>query len=162
MARAWLETSGFGDIRKTLSAVARGVPDVTETAVMEVSERILEESQGLVPVDTGLLRSSGYALGRTRRSLKPNAKPPAEVVAQAARRGGMVPIIVGYGVETDPRAIVQHERTDYRHRMGRAKYLEIPFRRHTPNLPRVLAKHHRRFLQRRGRRVGSDFPGGAP
>ena len=80
---------------------------------------IMESSRGLVPVDTGALRSSGYV------------KPPEQ-------EGNRITVYLGYGgpaaqinpksgQSTDGYALYVHENLDAVHKVGTAKYLEMPF-----------------------------------
>ncbi len=80
---------------------------------------IMASSQGLVPVDTSALRSSGYVM-----------EPVQEI--------NMVTVYLGYGgpaakinsktgESTDGYALIVHENLEAFHPVGSAKYLEMPF-----------------------------------
>lgn len=80
---------------------------------------IMTQSKPLVPVDTGSLRASGY-------------------VTEPVVKGTTVSVDLGYGgvasrknpktgESTDVYAIYVHENLDAHHRVGIAKFLEIPF-----------------------------------
>lgn len=80
---------------------------------------IMAASQGLVPVDTSALRSSGY-------------------VQEPVREGNRVVVTLGYGgpaakinsktgESTDGYAIIVHENLEAFHPVGSAKFLEMPF-----------------------------------
>lgn len=80
---------------------------------------IMASSQGLVPVDTSALRSSGY-------------------VAEPTFEGSETEVLLGYGgpaakinpktgESTDSYALYVHENLDAFHKVGTAKYLEMPF-----------------------------------
>lgn len=80
---------------------------------------IMASSQGLVPVDTSALRSSGYV------------NPPVRDI-------NMISVFLGYGgpaakinsktgESTDGYAIIVHENLEAFHKVGTAKYLEMPF-----------------------------------
>ncbi len=80
---------------------------------------IMAASQGLVPVDTTALRSSGY-------------------VTEPEIAGGRVTVLIGYGgpaakinsktgESTDGYALIVHENLEAFHPVGTAKYLEQPF-----------------------------------
>jgi hypothetical protein len=80
---------------------------------------IMASSQGLVPVDTTALRSSGY-------------------VTEPERKGDMIEVLIGYGgpaakinektgESTDSYALYVHENLEAFHPVGTAKYLEMPF-----------------------------------
>lgn len=77
-------------------------------ALYEEANRIFNESQLLVPVDTGTLRSSGQV-----------------TLPEQGPRG--VSVTIGYGGAAAPYAIYVHERLDLNHpNGGQAKYLEEP------------------------------------
>lgn len=77
-------------------------------ALYEEANRIFNESQALVPVDTGALRSSGQV-----------------TLPQQGASG--VQVTIGYGGAAAPYAIYVHERMELNHpNGGQAKYLEEP------------------------------------
>lgn len=77
-------------------------------ALYEEANRIFNQSQALVPVDTGALRSSGHVT-------LPNQGPDG------------VEVTIGYGGAAAPYAVYVHERLDLNHpNGGQAKFLEEP------------------------------------
>lgn len=76
-------------------------------AVEKERHDIFAQSQLLVPVDTGALRGSGET-------------PPVTV------SGTMIHAEITYGNTAVQYAVPQHERTDFFHTHGEAKYLERP------------------------------------
>lgn len=96
-------------------------------------ERIMMVSKHLVPVDTGVLRSSGH-------------------VTQPKNEGRMWVVLIGYGGPAVPYAIVQHENTKYSHTVGQAKYLEVPAVQAAADMPDRIRKRLRaRFEKFRSR-----------
>lgn len=92
---------------------------------------IMAESQPLVPVDTTALRSSGY-------------------VAEPVQEGTTVRVEFGYGgpaakinpktgESTDAYALMVHENLEAFHKVGSAKYLELPFNQATSGMTGRLA-----------------------
>ena len=92
---------------------------------------IMAESQGLVPVDTSALRSSGY-------------------VGEPSIEGNEVQVVLGYGgpaakinpkthESTDSYALYVHENLDAFHKVGTAKYLEMPFDQAKEGMPARVA-----------------------
>ena len=67
----------------------------------------MTESKKQCPVDVGTLRSTGHVQG-------------------PETSGGHVVVTLGYGGPAAPYAIVQHERLDFHHTVGKAKFLEVP------------------------------------
>jgi hypothetical protein len=88
----------------------------------EATKQLLEMSNDLVPVDTGALRDSGVA----------------SVQAELTVVHGQV----AYGTTqyTDIEAIEQHERLDFGHAVGQAKFLEQPFFANADTLRDTMAK----------------------
>lgn len=102
------------------------------------AQGIMAASQGLVPVDTTALRSSGY-------------------VAQPIRDGNTVRVELGYGgpaarinpktgKSTDAYALYVHENLEAFHPVGSAKYLELPFNQATKGMGERLANAMRQDL----------------
>ncbi len=87
-----------------------------EKAVQALKREMYQEAQGimtqskeLVPVDTGNLRDSG-------------------TVQLPREEGGAIVQELGFGGPAAPYAIFVHENTVVFHKVGMAKFLEIPFR----------------------------------
>lgn len=79
-----------------------------ENALQTEAELIMTRSKrDFVPVDQGVLRASGH-------------------VKPATRRGSKAYVELGYGGAASDYALVQHERMDFQHTVGQAKYLEQP------------------------------------
>ncbi len=108
---------------KSITAV---LSDYGERAAVSLGRQLYREglgimasSEGLVPVDTSALRSSGY-------------------VQQPIRAGKTITVFLGYGgpaakinsktgESTDGYALIVHENLEAFHPVGTAKYLEMPF-----------------------------------
>src|SRR3990167_711939 len=82
-------------------------PALAKALYVEAQRIMTESKTSYVPVDHGTLRASGHV--------------QAPVIA-----GGQVSVTLGYGGAASAYAIVQHERLDYQHTIGQAKYLEVP------------------------------------
>ena len=102
MAIVWRYTPPSIDALPVVRAAA-------ETAVEAAAELIFDESQRLVPVDTGALKASGKV---SRDGLTAAISYGEE---DAAGRGGR---------DTAVYAPIVHERMDVHHPHGQAKYLE--------------------------------------
>lgn len=100
---------------------------------------ILAASQGLVPVDTSALRSSGYVT------------PPA-------KEDGFLEVLIGYGGPaakinpktlelTDGYALYVHENLEAHHPVGTAKFLELPFNQATRGMGERIAAGMRADLK---------------
>jgi len=80
---------------------------------------IMAASQGLVPVDTSALRSSGYVL--------PPEYDDKSVIVYLGYGGPAAKINPKTGESTAGYALYVHENLDAFHPVGTAKYLELPF-----------------------------------
>jgi hypothetical protein len=102
-----VELTGGDEARRTLRALGDNAGAAMGAALYLEAERIMADSRPLVPVDTGALRASGH-------------------VRPAVEGANRVSVIFGYGGPAKKYAVPQHQRTDYRHRVGQAKYLSEP------------------------------------
>lgn len=94
-------------VARLLKAAAGSVPILAQ-AVYETASEIFNESQELVPVQFGTLRSSGF-------------------VSTPEISGGDVEVQIGYGGAASEYAVIVHEDLTMQHpRGGQAKYLESP------------------------------------
>lgn len=103
-----LEMEGIDRLRN----IIRTRPDIAVRALAEglytEANLIMTRSKAdFVPVDLGTLRGSGHVQDPETDRTK-------------------VTVTMGYGGAASAYALVQHERTDYHHTVGQAKYLEQP------------------------------------
>lgn len=80
---------------------------------------IMASSQGLVPVDTTALRSSGY--------VKEPVRDINMITVELGYGGPAAKINSKTGESTDSYALYVHENLETFHPVGTAKYLEMPF-----------------------------------
>lgn len=80
---------------------------------------IMASSQGLVPVDTSALRSSGY--------VNPPVRDINMITVTLGYGGAAAKINPKSGESTDGYALHVHENLEAFHKVGVAKYLEMPF-----------------------------------
>lgn len=92
------------------------------------AEAIMTQSKELVPVDTGNLRDNGG------------------VVDLPVQEGGYIIQKLGYGGTAAPYAIFVHENTVVFHKVGMAKFLEIPFRQAQKGMAERIATGMRKSL----------------
>ena len=85
----------------SLAPIVERAPEAATQAVMDGAEHILGKARPLAPKQDGNLRASG--------KVRPNGPGVASIKFD------------------DPIATIQHERLDYKHDDGQAKYLEQPF-----------------------------------
>jgi hypothetical protein len=104
MARVQIRVRGVREVSRALDEMWEMAKGALGEAMYNESHRIMLESQQQVPVDTSrLLRSAFVTL------------PMVE--------GNRITIVAGYDT---PYAVMQHERTDLNHRVGKAKFLSDP------------------------------------
>lgn len=104
-------------IRARLDAALRAA----KAEAYQFGEEVMADSKAnYVPVDTGLLRSSGFV--------------------QTEDRSNSFQIILGYGGAASGYAIHVHENLNSHHEPPtQAKYLELPFRAAAPKFPQRIA-----------------------
>jgi hypothetical protein len=106
---AGIQIRGLPELKAKMRKLGMDVDFVLAQELYREAEEIMGESKAhYVPVDTGVLAGTGHV------------KPPK------IRRGSGAVVTMGYGGAAKAYAIVQHERLDYRHNVGQAKYLEVP------------------------------------
>jgi hypothetical protein len=92
-------------------------------------EHIMGESKAkFVPVKRGALRASGHVLPPQKDSAGPF-------------------VVMGYGGPAVKYAVVQHERLDFKHTVGQAKYLERPALKRAAVMDKQIARRLRKRLK---------------
>lgn len=127
-----VEMSGAPTMRRLLRQLSDPavMAKVAGEALHRAGEAIIAEAKRRVPVDTGVLRDSGYVL-------QPQMTPDGVVVE------------IGFGGPGAEYAIIVHEDLTMRHPSGgQAKYLESAIRDRASQTGRILADGVRRALQR--------------
>ena len=126
---ARLEIEGIEKFTAELAKLGERAPTAAAAAIFEEAESIMAHSRPLVPVDTGTLRGSG-------------------IVDMPIVTGQGASVEFGYGGAASQYALVQHERMDYRHTSGQAKYLEQPTLEAAHGMgPRLAARLRRMFTR---------------
>jgi hypothetical protein len=96
---------GANEMINTLKEIAKKFPDRVASAIYQEAQIEMTESKRRVPVDTGVLRASGF-------------------VAPPERNGNHISVTLSYGGAADNYAVIQHENLEFHHKHGQAKYLE--------------------------------------
>lgn len=102
-----VDLTGQKKLMKVLTTLASLAPQIVGAALYREGGAIMTKSKKLCPVDLGNLRATG------------DVAPPEE-------HGGHVTVTLGYGGPAAKYAVAQHERLDFKHTVGQAKYLEDP------------------------------------
>lgn len=106
--RVKVQFANAEQVRKTFEQLGKdGVAAVAKGLYRAGNEIMTDSKRNYVPVDTGVLRSTGG-------------------VTTPTHQAGRVMVQLYYGGNAAPYAVKQHETLHYRHRVGQAKYLERP------------------------------------
>ena len=112
-----MKIRGDKELRARLMEYAKKYPEATAAALYQEGFGVMRVSQRKVPVDTGRLRATGYVA------------PPQE------GRGGVY-VELGYGTTY---GIYVHERTELKHKVGEAKFLQKALQERSSGYFRRLA-----------------------
>jgi len=127
--------TGLENVIRNTTILEKDIKRTIGMALFEGSEKVMGEIKSIpiVPVDTGVLRNTGLV------------EPPEPTLDG-------VSVTLGFGGPAAIYAAVQHERLDYHHPVGQAKYLEQPVRDNLRNFTartiRALRALIRRFPKR--------------
>jgi hypothetical protein len=114
-----IKVNGLDQARRQLRALGPAALEVGAAALYERAEEIMTESKGEVPVDLGVLRTSGH-------------------VQKPVQKFRSVSVTLGYGGAAAQYALVQHENTQFAHKVGKHHYLSDPVNRAVATLDRDL------------------------
>ena len=105
MAHVHAKVHGAKEIIQNLDAIKNRWQNAVATGLYLESNNLMGLSKRLTPVDIGALRASGY-------------------VTLPEMHGSLIIVELGYGGDISRTyAVVQHERLDFHHEVGQAKYL---------------------------------------
>ncbi len=104
-----MDLKGDKEMARKIAAIGKKYPDRILTVLTKTAELIMTISKGLVPVDFGILRTSGH-------------------VVSAVKKGKGFVVEMVYGGAASDYALVQHEDLSLSHTVGGPKYLEAPLR----------------------------------
>ena len=139
---------GTAGVLQSLKALAGSAPLAVEAGLFEHGSKVEGDAKELVPVDKGNLRASGFTLTPSLQNVGPGAQPSGEARAMAIATPQEISAVVGFGGPSLEYALIQHERTDFHHAVGQAKYLSQPAQQRAPELPATIAKHVQRAVER--------------
>lgn len=97
--------NGLEQMRAKLKQIAKSTPEKVASALYKEAQIEMTESKRRVPVDTGVLRASGF-------------------VAEPVYEGTQISVALNYGGAAESYAIIVHEDLHAFHKIGQAKYLE--------------------------------------
>lgn len=113
---------GLDELQAKLKASGKRATMALAGPLSLEAELIMTKAKQLTPVDLGTLRASGVVQS-------PDVGPKRVVVE------------LGFGGAAAAYALVQHERTDFTHTVGQAKFLEQPMKEAKAGFGARLAKH---------------------
>lgn len=99
-----VKITGLKGIQSALKKASEHGPKAVAGAIFVAANEVMTEAKQRAPVDLGPLRASGYV------TLPAKGQNPK--------------VELGFGGPSAPYAITQHERTEFKHEVGEAKYLE--------------------------------------
>lgn len=121
--------TGTEQLKAALAKRVAVAPQAMGAAMFVEAERIMGDSRERVPVDKGNLRGSAH-------------------VALPEISGDGAVVEFGYGGAASEYAVIQHERLDYSHVVGEAKFLERPTLEAANGLEARLARVVRARLEK--------------
>lgn len=110
-----------------LVKTTRLMRDGLKAGLEEAMAQVMDEAKERVPEDYGDLHDSGY-------------------VGHAKIKDGGLTIDAGFGGPAAPYALVQHEREDFNHTKGEAKYFEKALDNNAAEAEKVIGAHLRTAL----------------
>jgi hypothetical protein len=123
-----VQLTGIAEMTQRLQRLAQPPTRVLGEALYEEGNRIMGESVRLVPIDTGLLRSTSH-------------------VERPVQEGPITSVELSYGSNgVAPYAMVVEFRLDVHHPQGQAHYLQQPFFAATAGFTERIADHLRGTL----------------
>lgn len=125
-----IQVDGMDTVRQALAGLGAHAQPALARALYEEALAIMEKSQGLCPVDTGLLRSTG-------RVETENAPGPGASVKLSYGGNGLAPY-----------AAVVHENVAARHPVGTHHFLSQPLYEATAGMAQRLAASLQAQLRR--------------
>ena len=124
-----LELQGVRELERALDKAGDKANKALAAAMFEEGNRIMTRSKMITPVDIGTLRNSGTVL-------------------RPEMRGNQIEVQMGFGGAASAYAEIQHERTDYHHTVGEAKFLKKPLDAAKQGLAQRLAKRVNAAIRR--------------
>lgn len=135
---------GLAKLKATLLNWGNKATPALASALYEEGEKIKTKSLKLVPVDTGALRSTALVsppfIEGGKVSVAISYGGPAKQSGGKKKGKKKAPAEVGYAIKV-------HEDLTAYHKVGQAKYLEVPLKEAESTLVRDVAKRARRKMR---------------
>ncbi len=141
-----LTLQGSQALRAGLAQLGDKAPVSLEGGLFEFGSLVEGDAKELCPVDTGNLRDSAFTITPTLEHTGVTTDVDAQARALAEKNADQITAVVGFGGPSQVYALIQHERTDFRHKVGQAKYLQTALANRQESLPDVLVARMKRDL----------------
>lgn len=112
---------GVKNITDNLAKMTKKQRKSGAAGLYAIGNEVMTSAKKQTPVDTGILRKTGY-------------------VTLPQDKHGQTFVEIGFGGPAEEYSIPQHERTDYVHEAGNAKFLERPVDKSESTILDILAK----------------------
>jgi len=113
--------TGVSQMAGKLRSLSSQFPDAVAKAIYQEAQIEMTESKRRVPVDTGVLRASGF-------------------VQDPEKSGGNISVTLAYGGAASEYAVIVHEDLEAFHPIGQAKYLESVLKESAKYMAARIAK----------------------
>ncbi len=148
------EIKGLRETQAGFNAALAKIGQVSEEALRDIAHDLQGKAQRLAPKETGHLRESAYTKfeGEGTNKMTATVGFNATVESRGAgkskkKRMAKLKEIVESGAEAVSYAIIQHERTDFHHTDGQAKFLETPFKENRDKYIKWVEKDIRKWIK---------------
>lgn len=130
--------NGVDKMMQNIRRVAERFPDKVGQALYREAQIEMTEAKKRTPVSPTAAQYK--AMGRTMpKGVVPGTLRASGRVSEPVRDGVNISVILSFGGPAIPYAVVQHERLDFFHTTGQAKYLESVLNESRPYMARRLA-----------------------
>lgn len=148
---------GMDRLQRNLAKLGNRAPRAIEKGLFETAQEISGAAQEMVPVDTGTLRATAYAVTSSLKELGSKAEP----AERPRKTKQIIEAIIGFGGPAAPYALAVHENPRsgktggvtpggsvrrFFAAVGQWKYLETPFKFWAPKAPGIITKHVKRMI----------------
>ena len=132
-----IRIKGLDDLRTALARAGPQAPAALAGALKSQAETIMTTAKRRTPVGGGPYSPNDPHPGQLRGS---------GTVLHPRVSGSSVSVTLGFGGAAKDYALRQHEHTEYRHHVGRSKYLESAMIDAAPTLASALARRVTRLF----------------
>lgn len=136
------KVTGGDQVKRNLNRILLDVvpSGIAQGLYLEGNNLMADSKENYVPVDLGVLTNTGY-------------------VTLPEKVGSVLVVELGFGGPAEAYALPVHERTELRHEVGEAKYLEKPYDLRRPKIARNVAALARGAIERGVRVTVTQAPG---